>query len=161
MSVEKSFFWTQYHVSVGFKVAAYFQNESASGLKLFTGKVVKFLPATDQFRYDQLYHILWDDGDEEDYELEDLVKGMDLHDENFGWLTRHKSVRKECAAYIQTTNSMGRPACCLSKGVVVKYKPERGAIGCLYRVKFERDGVVKDFNESEFQIAVSIFNRLF
>src|SRR5690349_3197147 len=114
--------WTQYHAVVGASVASHFIDHNQK-LKLFVGKVVKYLPPSKSYRYDQLYHIEWSDGDEEDYDLEDLVRGMDLHDESFGWLKKHPSVGKECATYLSGFNAYGKAASVLCRGVVVQFKP--------------------------------------
>eukprot|EP01040_Poterioochromonas_malhamensis_P001781 gene1781-1900_t len=88
--------WIYQHESIGTKVAGEFalpsqypsltnvvrRRKSSNNTikkKLFIGKVTKFLPATSEKENDQLYHIVWEDGDEEDYYENDLIRGKELY----------------------------------------------------------------------------------
>ncbi len=88
--------WIYQHESIGTKVAGEFvlpsqypsltnvvrRRKSSNNTikkKLFIGKVTKFLPATGEKENDQLYHIVWEDGDEEDYYENDLIRGKELY----------------------------------------------------------------------------------
>jgi cold shock CspA family protein len=46
--------------------------------KIFVGKVVKYCPPSSSRSKDQLYHILWEDGDEADYDEYDYQKGKKI-----------------------------------------------------------------------------------
>lgn len=113
--------WTRKHHSIGSLVAAHFpplepqthlvplHNEtaaqtlahaaSASGSKLFRGRVTKYAPPSSAGLTDQLYHIRWEDGDEQDFDEIDIQRGMDLYDQIEGWTTRHPMVGIRVAAY--------------------------------------------------------------
>jgi hypothetical protein len=86
---ESHFLWTTTHKCMGTKVAAYFfipgiftreGEETADGAeKLFIGKVTKYCPASGARAKDQLYHINWADGDEQDMDETEFVKGKELY----------------------------------------------------------------------------------
>ena len=72
--------WLVEHPSIGTKVAGIFQ-KSSKRLKnktsaVFFGEVTKFLSESGEGERDELYHILWEDGDEEDYDTCDLTEGV-------------------------------------------------------------------------------------
>jgi hypothetical protein len=83
------FLWTTNHKCMGTKVAAYFfipgiftreGEETADGAeKLFIGKVTKYCPSSGARAKDQLYHINWADGDEQDMDEPEFVKGKELY----------------------------------------------------------------------------------
>jgi len=83
--LEVEVIWLQYHWSIGTKVAAYFEvggrGKKRKRKKLFLGEVVKFGKATEYWKFDQLYHILWEDNDEEDYDWNEFQKGLELFNE--------------------------------------------------------------------------------
>ena len=72
--------WLFEHPSIGTKVAGIFQKSSKkSRIKtstVFYGEVTKFLSESGENERDELYHILWEDGDEEDYDTCDLTEGV-------------------------------------------------------------------------------------
>jgi hypothetical protein len=95
--------WTVNHPSIGTQVADSFYipgilpssvssvgkngkggagNVAAAGAggaqKIFVGKVVKYCPPSSSRSKDQLYHILWEDGDEADYDEYDYQKGKKI-----------------------------------------------------------------------------------
>jgi len=80
---EGEFVWFPYHCSVGNNVAAYFEvsgrGKKRKRKKCFVGKVVKYARPTKTWENDQLYHILWEDNDEEDYDEEEYENGRDLY----------------------------------------------------------------------------------
>jgi hypothetical protein len=63
--------WITKHPSVGTKVSSFFPChsplDSKETMQLFTGKVTRFAPETAANEGDELYHICWEGGDEEDY----------------------------------------------------------------------------------------------
>jgi hypothetical protein len=74
------------HPMLGWKVANYFvlpHQKLGTDYTLFEGKVIKYCPATNPKKRDQLYHILWEDGDEEDYDESQLISGRQIYDENY------------------------------------------------------------------------------
>jgi len=77
--------WQNYHWSIGTNVAAYFEvggrGKKRKRKRLFLGEVVKYAKATENWKDDQLYHILWEDNDEEDYDWDDFKKGRELYNE--------------------------------------------------------------------------------
>eukprot|EP01039_Chlorochromonas_danica_P002661 gene2661-2906_t len=73
--------WTTDHPSVGTNVAFYFSvvKGKRNVQSLFEGKVTKYAPPSAPEEKDQLYHIVWEDGDEEDYDERQLQKGRALY----------------------------------------------------------------------------------
>lgn len=45
--------------------------------------MLKYAPPTSETESDQLYHVVWEDGDEQDYDEEDLQKGIQLYHETY------------------------------------------------------------------------------
>ena len=72
--------WLFEHPSIGTKVAGIFQKASRKSRSktstVFYGEVTKFLSESGENERDELYHILWEDGDEEDYDTCDLTEGV-------------------------------------------------------------------------------------
>ena len=72
--------WLVEHPSIGTKVAGIFQKSSKKSRNktstVFFGEVTKFLSESGEGERDELYHILWEDGDEEDYDTCDLTEGV-------------------------------------------------------------------------------------
>jgi hypothetical protein len=72
--------WVVEHPSIGTKVAGIFQKSSKRSRNktstVFFGEVTKFLSESGEGERDELYHILWEDGDEEDYDTCDLTEGV-------------------------------------------------------------------------------------
>ena len=66
--------WTTAHKSIGLCVSATFIVDGMASI--FTGTVTQYLPARQRgkYVYPQLYHIVWDDGDECDYNEEELLQ---------------------------------------------------------------------------------------
>jgi hypothetical protein len=83
-TVDDSLKWTTEHPSIGYDVAQYFHidGNTKNPQKLFRGKVVKYLPKTRQCKNDQLYQILWEDGDECQYDYPELCRGGQLYLDN-------------------------------------------------------------------------------
>ncbi len=76
--------WTVKHSTIGSKVADYFYIPgiipgAPGAQKLFVGKVVKYCPPSSSRLKDQLYHILWEDGDEQDMDECDFSKAKKLY----------------------------------------------------------------------------------
>ena len=85
---ELHFLWTVNHKSVDTKVAAYFfipgilttKDDQVDGAeKLFIGRVSKFCPPSTPQGTDQLYHISWEDGDEQDMDEQEYQKAKKLY----------------------------------------------------------------------------------
>ena len=74
---EEKITWSKKHVSVGTKVANFFETGKGKKgtVKKYYGKVTKHAGESSLGAKDELYHIVWDDGDEEDYDLKDLKSG--------------------------------------------------------------------------------------
>ena len=68
----KSEGWLLKSVFIGIEVCAYFNN------KLFDGVVTMYIPESKPGKKDQLYHILWEDYDEEDYDEQQFLIARDL-----------------------------------------------------------------------------------
>jgi hypothetical protein len=88
--------WTTNHPKIGARVAAHFDvddvDDSGSASKkggkrrkvkkVFCGTVKKYAPESAPGENDELFHIQWDDGDEEDYDVNDLKRGEELFNSN-------------------------------------------------------------------------------
>ena len=87
-AAEEEIVWTTDHPSIGTKVAGLFKDDAASKGKrksksvVFTGTVTKFADETAPNERDELYHIVWDDGDEEDFDTSDLTEGVRRYSKN-------------------------------------------------------------------------------
>ena len=73
--------WATDHHSIGTQVANYFS--LPGGRKLFRGEVVKYAPPSRPRARDQLYHIRWEDGDEENYDESQLQSAVGLFARHF------------------------------------------------------------------------------
>jgi hypothetical protein len=63
--------------------------------KLFKGAVTNFARPSANFKMDQLYHVMWEDGDEQDFDQSDFQRGVELMDEveiAEGWISKHDSI---------------------------------------------------------------------
>lgn len=160
--------WLSKHSSIGAEVAAYFPPEPAPGVtrKLFTGVVVKYLPATSAEAGDQLYHILWEDGDEQDYDEKDLVRGIEQHDLMNGWVTAHPSIGINVAASFPVASGGrgggGHTTHKVFKGVVLKYAPPTSETESdqLYHVVWE-DGDEQDYDEEDLQKGIQLYHETY
>jgi hypothetical protein len=74
--------WVLAHSSVGSNVAAVFFDKNSQKDKIFVGKVTKYAKESVPGSADELYHILWQDGDEEDYDTTQLTEGMSCYIKN-------------------------------------------------------------------------------
>ena len=74
---EEKIVWTKKHSSIGTKVANFFETGKGKKviLKEYYGTVSKYAYESKAGAKDELFHIIWDDGDEEDYDLKDLKSG--------------------------------------------------------------------------------------
>jgi hypothetical protein len=96
--------WTTNHPMVGKKVAAFFSlpnpTETFENI-LYYGTVMKYAPpstssssasSSSSFsaENDALYRIKWSDGDSEDYDEEQLKRGIDLYLQQTSWITDAK-----------------------------------------------------------------------
>lgn len=75
--------WSEYHASINTNVAAFFdESDTCSGCKskkLYFGKIVKYARASTERANDQLYHVLWEDGDEQDFDEQEYQEAMQLY----------------------------------------------------------------------------------
>ena len=71
--------WTMEHSSIGTIVAGLFF--TPTGRKIFHGTVIKYSPCTEMKLQDELFHILWQDGDSEDWDKIELENGIKLRDQ--------------------------------------------------------------------------------
>ena len=74
---EEKITWSKKHFSIGTKVANFFETGKGKKgtIKKYYGTVTKYASESCLGAKDELYHIVWDDGDEEDYDLKDLKSG--------------------------------------------------------------------------------------
>lgn len=73
--------WTETHESIGTNVAArFFPTQSQKRGRIYFGVVKQFAPESSSGKKDQLYHIVWQDGDEQDYDEEELAAGKALYE---------------------------------------------------------------------------------
>ena len=142
--------WTESHESVGTAVAAYFPHpktlEEYLTSHIFKGSITKYAPESFLDANDHLYHIVWEDGDEQDYDQDDFVSGRDLYDRlKEGWITEHESVGTRVAAHFPSGSRKK-----LFTGVVVRYCPATSADEAdqLYHVIWE-DWDEQDYDETE------------
>ena len=144
--------WTEVHESVGIAVAAYFpppaKTEDYLTSQIYKGKITKYAPESYIKANDHLYHVVWEDGDEQDYDEDGFVSARDLYDLlQEGWVTDHESVGTRVAAYFPSTSGTRKK---LFTGIVVRYCPptstEEG--DQLYHVIWE-DLDEQDYDESE------------
>lgn len=77
---EEEVVWTKDHPSVGTKVAAYFG--SGRRKQLFKGEITQYAPPSKEGADDQLYRVGWEDGDQEDYDEQQLKEGIALFEED-------------------------------------------------------------------------------
>lgn len=166
--------WTKKHPSIGTQVANYFpqpgsSDGSASTVvgpdasaaemdaklgKLFRGKVIKFAPPSAPGLTDQLYHIRWEDGDEQDFDEHDMERGMDLFDRLEGWTTRHHTVGLRVAAYFPVPGATAQKLFC---GTVTKFgAPTAEDEVPLFHVVFD-DGDEQDFSQQELNLGVELY----
>jgi hypothetical protein len=68
--------WVVEGLYIGRRVSALF-NE-----KLFEGKITMYIAESEPGAKDQLYHVLWEDNDEEDYDEYEFQYASDLFDSN-------------------------------------------------------------------------------
>jgi hypothetical protein len=75
--------WTTDHPSVGTKVAAQFatrpKQRKGGEYQVYRGEVVRYAPPLSPGEDDELWHIVWADSDEEDYDAAQLAAGVLLH----------------------------------------------------------------------------------
>eukprot|EP01035_Chromulina_nebulosa_P027332 gene27332-35928_t len=153
--------WTEIHDSVGTAVAAYFpppkKPEEYLTSQIFKGSITKYAPESFLDANDHLYHIVWEDGDEQDYDEDDFVSGRNLYDRlKEGWITEHESVGTRVAANFPSGTRKK-----LFTGIVVRYCPatseEEG--DQLYHIIWE-DWDEQDYDESELVTGKALYAEL-
>jgi hypothetical protein len=88
--------WITDHASVATSVAAFFPIDKTGKRKaLFRGKVTRFSPETSKDASNQLYHVCWDDGDEEDYSEGEYQKAVLLYHDQYEKSESREKERKE------------------------------------------------------------------
>lgn len=144
--------WTTQHESIGTKIAAYFPPDKCP----YYGEVVKYAAPSKPGKNDQLYHIIYNDGDEEDYDEKEYQAGIRLYNElNMKWVSEHDSIGAKVAAYF---DSNGKEK--LFRGEVVKYcyPSTEFANDQLYHIQWE-DGDEEDYDEQQLQKAKKLFKK--
>jgi hypothetical protein len=172
--------WQSDHTSIGTKVAAYFEVGSKGQRKLYSGEVVKYAPPSSSRAKDQLYHIIWEDDDEEDYDQKQLDAAIQLYHDQTGWIEKgHESIGKRVAAYFSLDLGEGsgsgrggkkgnkkssQQIMSLFVGKVTKYSPpskseEVGEKGDqLYHIVWQ-DGDEEDYSEDEYQAGRQLYEE--
>jgi hypothetical protein len=74
--------WLESHDTIGTKVARFFYFERKN--QLFKGEVIAYLPESRPGKADELYRIVYEDNDKEDYNREQLEVGKQLFYDKFG-----------------------------------------------------------------------------
>ncbi len=64
------------HVAAKFTIVVHYPTKTTAINKLYEGEVMMFAPATDDSQ--PMWHIRWEDGDEEDYDQEQFEKGVKM-----------------------------------------------------------------------------------
>ncbi len=155
--------WTRRHDSVGREVAGVFQvpsgkRGSKQEKKVFRGKVVRYCPPSKPKSQDQLYHVVWEDGDEQDFDEAEFRKGVELFIEHFAddveWISDHPAVGLKVSAYFALSGKKRK----LFVGTVQKYAPPSAndKEDQLYHVVWE-DGDEQDYDEAEYQEARALY----
>lgn len=65
--------WTTNDFSVGTSVAGFFICPETGTDKLYRGKVTRFCDNSDDRTNDKLYHVVWEDYDEQDFDEEEFI----------------------------------------------------------------------------------------
>lgn len=90
--------WTTNHESIGLKVAKYFPIDNSK--ILYKGEVTKYAPPSKPEVGDELYHIVYEDGDEEDYTALDLTRFRKLFlKQSIDWTDRHFRIGTKVGKY--------------------------------------------------------------
>jgi hypothetical protein len=154
--------WTRRHDSVDREVAGIFEVPSGKKgrkeKKAFKGKITRYCPPSKPKAQDQLYHVLWEDGDEQDFDEAEYRKGVELFiahfTEDIQWVTDHPSVGKKVAAYFTLSAKKKK----LFFGEVKKYGPpsEPEKRDQLYHVVWD-DGDEEDYDEDDFQAGCQLY----
>jgi hypothetical protein len=75
--------WITEHESIGMNVMALFSVKKNLKRKKFQGKVTRFLPESRRGAKDELYHIVWEDNDECDYNTQEFKAGRKMYASTF------------------------------------------------------------------------------
>ena len=152
--------WTENHKSIGTEVAAYFPKpekpEHYLTSRIYTGRVIKYAPASRTSAKDQMYHIVWEDEDEQDYDESDFKSAVKLRElVKEGWVTEHSSLGTQVAAHFPT--GIGKSTKIFT-GVVARYCPPsaEGEEDQLYHIVWE-DGDEQDYDETELAAGIKLF----
>jgi hypothetical protein len=172
--------WTEDHPVVGTLVAGVFSVNQQN--KIYQGRVLRYCPPSAEGKKDHLYHIKWEDSDEEDYDDKQLERGKNLYGIHFAkndkdtmdiddnkneeaddqneipWTTDHESIGQAVAGYFPPEGKRRK----LFKGEVNKYAPPsaEGLQDHLYHVVWE-DGDENDLEEEGFQEAIRLYEHQF
>ena len=150
--------WTDVHRSCGTNVASFFNIREPSGStisQLFKGKIQSYCPPSSKSAADQMYHVLWDDGDEQDFGENEFQDAIKLYDLQFLWSSNHSSVGTNVAAYFRQYSD--KPY----RGRVTRYlaATQPGAGDELYHIVWD-DGDECDYGPTELATSVSLFASL-
>jgi hypothetical protein len=178
--------WVTNHPSINMKVAAYFTFDAPPSLpssspsssrsrskrttieKLFTGYISRYALPTSSSKQDQLYHVIWEDEDEEDYDEAQYQKGRNLYRQiNGSWLTKrddHSSIGEVVAG----EQKKGRQKVVFF-GQVIKFLPasspsaastsSASSDGPLYGVAWS-DSTEEVYNEKEYQDLKKFYKKV-
>eukprot|EP01035_Chromulina_nebulosa_P020130 gene20130-26137_t len=190
--------WTKNNESVGLKVASYFYNlEDLDKLTdyqivrlpdpntpvpknnkrpvklprkdLFIGTVTKYAPASGPDENDSLYHVEWEDGDEQDYDYNELQESRARYVNNiaYQWNLVHDHIGKYFAINeINETNEIDNDEQPNKKskssnykiGTVTEYSPANELSTESFKVKFENEEEVI-YNLDEIEKGIQIYDN--
>jgi hypothetical protein len=169
--------WVTTHPSVGNQVAAHFTvaDETTGKMKkaLFKGTVTQYAPPSSARAKDQLYHVEWEDGDEEDYEEKDYQKALALFKENYSFVrSDHPSIGRKVAAYfdVPMSGTKGKKATTvkqLYQGKVTGFCPATNNNGGqdsededLYHITWQ-DGDEEDYDPKDLELGEALYKENF
>jgi hypothetical protein len=103
--------WIFNHPAVTMKVADFFQIRKKS--KLFIGEITRYLPESSEGAKDQLYHVVFEDGDEQDYsedEYQEAVERFENRSNSEHVSKNKKNANVEVSETIDVERSFEEPA---------------------------------------------------
>lgn len=153
--------WTTNHELVGAKLVQFFPDpKNRKGPKLpFEGEVVQYAPPTKPGAKDQMFHVIFEDGDEADLGEDELLEAIELYkkEDKADWTTDHPSVGKHVGAFFPSSEAIKKSKASKRKvntifleGVVTKFSPKVGTAGPYYHICWS-DGDENDLDEAEYQ----------
>jgi hypothetical protein len=167
--------WVTTHPSVGNEVAAHFPvaDETTGKMKkaLFKGKVTQYAPASSARAKDQLYHVEWEDGDQQDYDEKEYQKALALFKENYSFVrSDHPSIGRKVAAYfdVPMSGTKGKKATTvkqLYQGKVTGFCPaanngQDSEDEDLYHITWQ-DGDEEDYDPKDLELGEALYKENF